>query len=96
MDAAQVVADTSTPGQIVLGASRVGDRPGVAGRGVVARLHFRTLAPGPAVVSITAVRAMDKSLDEIASEVRAEARIEISQPGTAFVPRFLEEPATAP
>jgi general secretion pathway protein D len=96
MDASQVVADTSTPGQIVLGASRMGDRPGVAGRGVVARLHFRTLAPGPAVVSITAVRAMDKSLDEIASEVRAAAQIEISQPGTALVPRFLEEPATAP
>jgi len=94
--AAQVVADTSTPGQIVLGASRVGERPGVAGRGVVARLHFRTLAPGPAVVEIAAVRAMDGSLDEVASEVAGAARIEVAQAGAAPLPRFLEEPATAP
>jgi len=94
--AAQVVADTSAPGQIVLGASRVGDRPGVAGRGVVARFHFRTLAPGTAVVSIAAARAMDQRLDEIASEIVADARIEVAQAGAALLPRFLEAPASEP
>jgi hypothetical protein len=95
-DAAQVVADTSTPGQIVLGASRLGDRPGVAGRGIVARIRFRALAPGTAVVSFAAHRVMDKRLDEIASVATADARIEVRDAGGALLPRVLEEPAPAP
>ena len=95
-DAAQVVADTSTPGQVVLGASRVGDLPGVAGRGVVARLRFRALAPGAATVAFAAHRVMDKRLDEIASVATADARVEVRAAGVAPLPRFAEEPSEAP
>jgi len=65
--AAEVLADTSSRGEIVVGASRLGDRPGVAGRGTVVRVVFRALAPGPARVAIAAERVMDRDLREIAS-----------------------------
>ncbi len=44
------LSDTSAPGEIVLGASRVGQVPGVTGQGVVARLTLRALAPGAGTI----------------------------------------------
>ncbi len=88
--AAQVVADTSVPGRVVLGASRLGDLPGVAGRGVVARLRFRALAPGAASVRLAAHRVMDKELDEIASVATADAGVEVLAAGVAPLPRPAE------
>jgi len=85
---AQVLADTSTPGTIVLGASRLGERPGVAGTGDVARITFRALAAGDAKVRFGDRRVLDPDLLEIAGvraqgatvEVRAAAASEASPP----------------
>jgi hypothetical protein len=76
-NAAEVLADLSTPGEIVLGASRLGDRPGVAGHGVVAYLDFRALAPGAATIGFAAQRVMDRQLLEIGSVATAGARVDI-------------------
>lgn len=77
--AAQVLADTSMPGEVVLGASRLGDRPGVAGRGSVARVVFRALAPGAARIGIAAQRVMDRELAEVASIAVAGVDVEVRE-----------------
>jgi general secretion pathway protein D len=78
--AAEIAADTSTPGTIVLGASRIGRRPGVAGRGTVATIHFRTLAPGASPIRITDRRVLDPELLEIAGVETADAEIDVRAP----------------
>ncbi len=43
---AEILADGSRPGEVVLGASRMGDVPAVTGRGTVARITFRAIGTG--------------------------------------------------
>jgi general secretion pathway protein D len=74
---AQVLADGSTPGTIVFGASRLGRVAGVAGRGEVAMIFFRALAPGPVAVSFADRRALDAALVEIAGVETTGARIDV-------------------
>jgi general secretion pathway protein D len=74
---AQVLADSSTPGAVVLGASRLGQQPGVAGTGTVARVTFRALAGGASAVSFGRRRALDSQLAEIAGVEAAGAAVEV-------------------
>ncbi len=76
-DAAQVVADTSTPGEIVVGASRLGNRPGVAGHGSLVRVTFRALATGNATVDFAAQRVMDANLRPVAGVTTRAAAVEV-------------------
>ena len=46
----QFLAEYSDPGEIVLGASRLGNRRGIKGKGTVAYVRFKAIAPGQAVV----------------------------------------------
>ena len=80
-DAAEVLADTSTPGEIVLGASRLGERPGVAGHGRLARVVFRALASGTATVRFAAQRAMDAELSPVPDVETGSAVIEVRPAG---------------
>jgi general secretion pathway protein D len=57
-----VLADHSQPGRIVLGASRLGQRGGVAGDGVVAEIQFRALNAGEATLSLENARVRDAGL----------------------------------
>jgi general secretion pathway protein D len=75
--AAEVVADTSTAGTVVLGASRRGQKAGVAGRGRIARVTFRALAPGAGSVRFAAQRVLDPALVEIGGVVTGSAAIEV-------------------
>ncbi len=59
---AEVLSDGSHPGRLVLGASRMGDRPPVSGEGTVATVTFRTLAAGPARIGFGASQALDSAL----------------------------------
>ncbi|MEO8502744.1 MAG: secretin N-terminal domain-containing protein [Acidobacteriota bacterium] len=61
----QVLADFSRPGELLLGASRLGQLPGVTGKGEVARVTFRALVPGRTSLSWTIVRALDEQLKDI-------------------------------
>jgi general secretion pathway protein D len=63
--AAQVMADASHPGRLVLGASRLGEAPAVTGQGTVARLVFRALkaaAPGATKIGFAEAQALDGAL----------------------------------
>ena len=84
---ADVVADTSNPGEVVIGASRHADRPGVAGRGRVAVITFHALGEGVASVQLAAHRAMDAALVPIAGVESGAASVEVRPPAD-----FDEEP----
>jgi general secretion pathway protein D len=83
--AAQVLADTSSPGSIVLGASRLGRSAGVAGRGTVATITFRALAAGTTPVHFAARRVLDPALVEVAGVTAADAMVEV-RPGVTPPP----------
>jgi len=79
--AAEVMADSSTPGTLVLGASRLGQFPGVAGRGTVARITFRALARGATSLRFAARRVLDPGLLEVAGVATADAAVEVRAAG---------------
>jgi general secretion pathway protein D len=59
---AHVMADSSRPGQVVLGASQLGEALGVKGKGKVARVTFRALARGATRIEFTQGEALDVAL----------------------------------
>ena len=59
---AQILADASRPGEVVLGASRMGEVPGVTGQGTVARITFRAVRSGSTRIDFLRSRAMDAEL----------------------------------
>lgn len=62
----EVIADVSRPGEIVLGASRMGDVNPISGVGVVAHLRLRALAPGQTQVRFAQAQALTKTLAPLA------------------------------
>jgi general secretion pathway protein D len=76
-DAAEVAADTSTAGAIVLGASRLPSQPGVAGHGQLALVTFRALAPGKSNLRFAAERAMGVGLSPVAGVETGTAAVEV-------------------
>lgn len=94
--ASEVLSDTSSPGRLVLGASRLGEVPGVAGAGVVARVVFRALAPGEANLHFGEAKALDASLSRLALEPRP-ARVTVGEgsatPADPAGPRVPDRPA---
>jgi general secretion pathway protein D len=78
--AAQVLADTSSAGTIVLGASRLGQKAGVAGHGNVAFVTFRALAAGQGEVRFADRRVLDPALVEIAGVETGRVTIEVRSP----------------
>jgi general secretion pathway protein D len=76
-DAAQVMADSSTPGALVLGASRLGQVPGVAGSGTVARIRFRALDIGASDLRFADRRVLDAALLDVAGIETAGAAVDV-------------------
>ncbi len=62
---AQVIADASTPGTLVLGASRLGSAPGVSGEGTVVLLTFRALDAGASRIAFDKPKALDAALHPV-------------------------------
>jgi hypothetical protein len=78
---AQFMADFSTPGRVVMGASRVGQRPGVTGSGLVASVRFRALEAGQTTLGFEKGRALDQRLKPIQPIARSPAVVRVA--GTA-------------
>jgi general secretion pathway protein D len=78
--AAQVLSDFSRPGELLLGASRLGEVPGVAGGGTVARVTFRALRPGGATVRFGKAQALDAGLQPIGPLSAPPLAIEVAPP----------------
>ncbi|HEX3128626.1 MAG TPA: cohesin domain-containing protein [Thermoanaerobaculia bacterium] len=71
---AQILANAAHPGEVVLGASRMGEVPAVTGQGTVARITFRVLADGAAgstKIGFSKSDALDGQLRPV-SPVRAQ------------------------
>jgi len=62
---AQVMAEVSQPGTLVLGASRFGDAPPVSGEGTVALLTFRALAAGASRIAFDKPKVLDAALHPV-------------------------------
>jgi general secretion pathway protein D len=66
----QVLSDSGRPGALVIGASRLGQRPGVKGAGIVARITFRAVAAGKTDLGFEA-KALDSGLRPVPVRSRA-------------------------
>ena len=77
---AKVMSDSSRPGDLVIGASRLGKVPGIKGSGTVARITFRALAAGSSEIGLDG-KALDASLRALAVRSRP-ALVEVSGAGS--------------
>ncbi len=81
---AQVLADFSRPGEVVIGASRLGEVEGVRGAGTLAHITFRAVAKGTAEIGFFTGRAMGSMLEEIGPVAVEPTAIEVREtPGPA-------------
>ncbi len=78
---AQVLTDASRPGRLVVGASRLGEAPGVAGGGVVAEISFRAVATGEAVVRFERAKALSAGLEPVGPVITRPLRLAVVRPG---------------
>lgn len=72
-----LMTDDSTPGTVVVGLSRLGERPGVAGRGRLLALEVRATGPGTATIAVERARPRGPALEELASPDVRPLEIEI-------------------
>jgi general secretion pathway protein D len=79
----EVLADFSTPGEIILGASRLGDVDGVKGQGTVARIRFKALAIGSPRVRFDDRNALNKNL-KFVKPVKSRPGVVEVVPGGSF------------
>lgn len=93
-EAAKVLADSSTPGRLVIGASRLGKVAGVAGEGVVARIEFRALAAGSGGLRFEQAKALDSALRPLALQT-VPAKVEVGGTAPTPVPGKPEKPVKA-
>lgn len=88
-DATEVLSDASTPGRLVLGASRLGEVPGVAGEGPVVRVVFRAVGRGAGALRFESASALDSDRNRLTIRARA-AEIQV---GGEEAPERPERPA---
>ncbi|MGE0641610.1 MAG: cohesin domain-containing protein [Thermoanaerobaculia bacterium] len=76
---AEISGDRSTPGELVLAASRVRNLAGVAGHGTIARVRFRALGNGTGTVGISALRIMDPDLLEVGAVAASDSEVTVGE-----------------
>lgn len=78
---AQVLWDLSRAGEILIGASRLGDQPGRTGTGRLVRITLRALRPGRARISFLVNEALDAEREPV-EPVAAGSLVVISAPAS--------------
>ncbi|MFL6289434.1 MAG: secretin N-terminal domain-containing protein, partial [Thermoanaerobaculia bacterium] len=78
---AQILADASRPGEVVLGASRMGAVPGVTGQGTVARITFRALRSGSTRIDFSRSKALDAELRPVVPVRVSPVQVSVRQEG---------------
>ncbi len=81
----QVLSDASRSGDLILGASRLGKVPGVAGKGTLARITFRAVAAGTSRLDFHDSGALDAALHPLASRMRP-ALVEVTEVAVPATP----------
>jgi hypothetical protein len=90
---AQVLSDAGRPGDLVIGASRLGKVAGVKGTGTVARVTFRAVAAGASELAFDG-KALDASLQPMAVRTRP-ALVEVGGDAPRPVPSSPQREASA-
>ncbi len=72
-----LMTDNSTPGTVIVGLSRLGDRAGVAGRGRLLALEVRAVGPGQATIAIEQAKPKGPELEALPSPAVSPLEIEI-------------------
>ncbi len=75
---AEVLADFSRPGVLILGASRLGDVSGLKGKGTVATLRFRAVGVGSTRVTFADRKALNGKLKFVKPVKSAFGRVEVT------------------
>ena len=78
---AQLLSDWSHPGELLLGASRLGERPGIRGAGKVARITFRALQTGRTPLTWGGNQALDRALRPLLPVAAEPLEIDVAAPG---------------
>lgn len=76
---AQVLVAERNPGELLVGASRLGDRPGVEGEGDLVVLTFEALASGSTALRFEEPRALDTALRPVGPVRGEEARFVVEE-----------------
>lgn len=72
-----LMTDDSTPGTVIVGLSRLGDRAGVAGRGHLLALEIRAVGPGQATIAVERAKPKGPELEALASPIVSPLEIQI-------------------
>jgi general secretion pathway protein D len=78
---AEILADFSRPGEVVVGASRLGNQAGVTGAGTLVRVTFRALTAGSALVGFGGREALDSALRPVLPISVKPAHIDVQDGG---------------
>ena len=84
---ARVLSDASRPGRLVIGASRLGSRSGVTGRGLVAEITFRAEELGVTQVRFVEGKALDAELKEVKPVATRGAQVRVIPVGRSALPQ---------
>lgn len=74
-----LMTDNSTPGTVIVGLSRLGGRPGVAGRGHLLTLEVLAVGPGRATIVVEQARPKGPELEALPAPVVRPLEIEIRE-----------------
>ena len=72
-----LMTDSSTPGTVIVGLSRLGDQAGVAGRGHLLALEVRAIGPGRATIAVEQARPRGPELEALPAPTVRPLEIEI-------------------
>lgn len=79
---AELLGAVSAPGRLLLGASRLGDRPGVQGTGTVAVITFQAKKAGSATIRLERPKALGPALEDLQPVTATNAKVQVA-PGEA-------------
>ena len=74
-----LMTDTSTPGTVIVGLSRLGDRAGVAGRGHLLALEVRAVGAGRATIAVEQAKPKGPGLEALPAPTVRPLEIEIQE-----------------
>ncbi|HET9768216.1 MAG TPA: secretin N-terminal domain-containing protein [Thermoanaerobaculia bacterium] len=90
---AELLGAVGPPGRLLLGASRLGDRPGVTGTGTVAVITFVAKRAGAATVRLDHPKALGPALDALQPVTATNAKVQVApaEPGADARTSAIEE-----
>ncbi len=74
-----LMTDSSTPGTVIVGLSRLGDQAGVAGRGHLLALEVRAVGPGRATITVEQAKPKGPGLEALPAPTVRPLEIEIQE-----------------